>query len=504
MNSFSPFASFELKSLDVTINTGALGVASSSSSGRILGVTVESIGEKVLFAQVVTGFKFSSMDPKLPALDPVVIPSISHRPFRCEGKGLTYKNHSRESIDNLKTWLQPNKRLKTVFKRAKDWWRAQLLLYGLDAGKSTAKVEELTTMLTTAVKEGLQGPSQKIIDLENELNTKFRVQNAEARDEKYLTLETEESRVEFYPLRFWRERFPSKGRRKKNEIVTLTVRFQSVHRVKTAAESLGLSAFDTSDIQCYSLDIGIDMLSKLVVGIDRGAVLQLKAQMEEKREKQLDEAARLERQEKEEAARLERQAREAKAQKLAAQFGPGEGTLKDVVGEWHVQSHAISDQWPQFGTDFEMCIYFHNMENDCDHSDEERSYYSGSDANGSAEFDGTELIWANFEMGILSGVLHANKHLLPIASFPCGPIPFAWRGRESGEGQIEVDTDGTNNIGTVTFLGPTQLNGELKSTFGDFKFEGYKASSAPRNKAPEEWHGLDYRRWNKERVSRWH
>ncbi|KAL3690162.1 hypothetical protein R1sor_016471 [Riccia sorocarpa] len=437
------------------------------------------------------------MDPKLPALDPVVIPSISHRPFRCEGKGLTYRNRSRESINDPKTWLKPDKRLKTAFKRAKDWWRAQLLLYGLDAGKSTAKVEELTTMLTTAVKEGLQGPSQKIIDLENELNTKFRVQNAEARDKKYLTLETEESRVEFYPMRFWRERFPSKGKRKKDDMVTLTVRSQSMHRVKTAAESLGLSAFNTSR---YSLDIGTNMFSKLVVGTDRGAVLQLKAQMEEKWKKQKDEAARLVRQEKEEAARLERQAREAKAQKLAAQFGPGQGTLKDVVGEWHVQSHAISDQWPQFGTDFEMCIYFHIMENDCDHSDEERSYYSGSDANRSAEFDGTELIWANFKMGVVSGVLHASEHLPPIASFPCGPIPFAWRGRESGEGEIQVDTDGRTNRGTVTFLGPTQLNGELKSSDGNFKFEGYKTSSAPRNKAPEEWHELDYRRWNEECV----
>ncbi|KAL3690160.1 hypothetical protein R1sor_016469 [Riccia sorocarpa] len=401
------------------------------------------------------------MDPKLPALDPVVIPSISHMPFRCEGKGLTYKNHSRESIHNLKTWLQPNKRSETVLKRAKDWWRAQLLLYGLDAGKSKATVEELTTRLTTAVKEGLQGPSQKIIDLENELNTKFRVQNAEARDKK-----------------------------KKNDIVTLTVRSQSVHRVKTAAESLGLSAFDTS---CYPIVIGSDTLSKIVVGTDRGAVLQIKAQMEEQRKKQ-----------KEEAARLEREEREAKAQKLAAQFGPGEGNLKDVVGEWYVQCHAIPYEWPQFGADFEMCIYFHKMENDYDHSDEERSYFSYSNENGSAEFDGTELIWANFDMGVLTGVLHASKHLPPIASFPCGPIPFAWRGRESGERQIQVDTDGTKNWGTVTFLGPTQLNGELKSNYGFFKFEGYRTSSAPRNKAPEEWHRLDYKRWNEECVSRWH
>ncbi|KAL3685394.1 hypothetical protein R1sor_003416 [Riccia sorocarpa] len=82
--------------------------------------------------------------------------------------------------------------------------------------------------LRSVVKQGLQGPTQTINDLEDELNAKFRVQNAEARDKKYLTLETEESRVEFYPVRFWRERFASKDKRK-NDIVTLAVQSQFMH-----------------------------------------------------------------------------------------------------------------------------------------------------------------------------------------------------------------------------------------------------------------------------------
>ncbi|KAL3690150.1 hypothetical protein R1sor_016459 [Riccia sorocarpa] len=442
----------------------------------IVGVTVDRFNLK------------SPMGSKLPELDPVVIPFISHKPFDCEGNGLTYIKFSRESLDDLRTWLQPNQRSKPLFKRGKEWWRAQLLLYGLDAGKSTAKANDLTRMLRSAVKQGLQGPTQTIIDLEDELNAKFRAQNAEARDKKYQTLETEESRVEFYPVRFWRERFPSKGKRKKNDIVTLAVQSQSVHRVKTAAESLGLSVICPDAVEAGGL-------SKIVVGTDRGAVLQLKSQMEEKQKKQIEEAAIFDRKE-----------REAKTPKLEAQVGPGKRTLKDVVGEWNVRSRAISDMWPDFGTDFQMSIYFHKLVEARNDSDEERSFCSdGSHGDGatSAKSDGTELVWANFEMGILSGVLQAKKHFPHDSSFPRGPIPFAWRGREAGEGEIQVDMDGSVNKGTVTFLGPTKLKGELKSSLGDFKFEGNKASSAPKNKNPHEWHELDEGRWNEECTGRW-
>ncbi|KAL2632223.1 hypothetical protein R1flu_016909 [Riccia fluitans] len=151
------------------------------------------------------------LNSELPKLDPVVIPPIPHRPFRCVGKGLRYGTFSRQLVDDLSSW--PQRHPTTPFRRAKDWWRAQLLLYGLDADKHTTKVEVLTEKLKSAVGNGLEGARQTIIDLENELKVKFRIQNAEASDKNYLTRETDESRVEFYPKRFWMERFHrGKGR----------------------------------------------------------------------------------------------------------------------------------------------------------------------------------------------------------------------------------------------------------------------------------------------------
>ncbi|KAL3690149.1 hypothetical protein R1sor_016458 [Riccia sorocarpa] len=326
-----------------------------------------------------------------------------------------------------RTLKDPNHRSKPLFKRGKEWWRGQFLLYGLDAGKSTAKANDLTRMLRSAVKQGLQGPTQTIIDLEDELNAKFRVQNTEARD-KYLTLETEESRVEFYPVRFWRERFPSKGKGKQNDIVTLAVQSQFVHRVKTAAESLGLSVICLDAPEAGGL-------SKIVVRTDRGAILQLKSQMEEKQKEQM-----------EEGANFERKDRETKTPKLEAQVGPGKMILNDVVGEWNVRSSVISELWPDLGTDFQMSIYFHKLVEARDDSDEERSFSdegrsfcsdgSHDDGATSAKSDETKLVWANFEMGIVSGVLQAKKHFPHNSSFPRGPIPFGWRGREAQGGSI--------------------------------------------------------------------
>ncbi|KAL2632222.1 hypothetical protein R1flu_016908 [Riccia fluitans] len=143
-----------------------------------------------------------------------------------------------------------------------------------------------------------------------------------------------------------------------------------------------------------------DISSKIMVGSDHGAVLELKKQMEEKVAKQMEEKAKVERQE-----------REAKARKLEALVEPGKGALKDVVGEWQVQSPAICDQWSDhFGTDFRMSIYFHKLEELDDDSDEERSYCSvGSydsetrrDTKSETSQEGIELLWANFEMGVLS------------------------------------------------------------------------------------------------------
>ncbi|KAG6558002.1 hypothetical protein Mapa_000181 [Marchantia paleacea] len=427
------------------------------------------------------------MDLKLPELYPVVIPPISHPPFDCQGKGLLYKSHSRESVDTLRSWIT-SKRVRTPLQRPKVWWQAQLLLYGLDPGKSSAKLAEVTQKLKDALTNGLQAPSKEIIDLENELNAKFRHLNADARDTKYQALESDESRVKFDPLRFLQERFPTKGKRKKDDLVVLKIQRYDRYQVHTVAESLGLCT--------VSADApGADDARWLIVGCDHDVILERQSQIEAKRSKWMDEKVK-----------AKRQRLEAKARELEAQIGPGKGILRDVVGEWHVESPSISETWPHKGTDFRMSIYFHSLEESDELSDDHGESSDSSSETVDEKHEkstDSELLWANFHLGVVHGVLQAKAELSASGSLPSGPIPFTWRGRDSEEEQIQLDMSGRTNRGTLTLLSPTKLKGVLKGGVGSFKFEGSKVSRIPAYRHPQVWSDLTQEQWNVECVNRW-
>ncbi|BBN09127.1 hypothetical protein MPTK1_4g17350 [Marchantia polymorpha subsp. ruderalis] len=427
------------------------------------------------------------MDSKEPELYPVVIPPISHPPFECQGKGLVYKSHSRESIDTLRSWIT-TKRGRSPLQRPKIWWQAQLLLYGLDPGSLSAKLAEVTQKLKDALANGLQAPCQEITDLENELNAKFRRLNADARDAKYQALESDESRVKFDPLRFLHERFPPTGKRKSDDFVVLKIPRHDRYQVHTFAERLGLCT--------VSADApGADDARWLIVGSDRDVILERRWQIEAERSGWM-----------EEKAKAKRQRLEAKARELEAHIGPGSGTLRDVVGEWHVESASISKTWPHRGTDFRMSIYFHSLEESDELSDDHGESSDSSSDTVDEKHDNTtdsELLWANFHLGVLHGVLQAEAELSTSGSLPSAPIPFAWRGRDSEEEQIQLDTSGRTNRGSLTFLSPTKLKGVLEGAVGSFEFAGSKVSKIPAYKHPQVWSDLTQDQWDVERVSRW-
>ncbi|KAG0586535.1 hypothetical protein KC19_2G098300 [Ceratodon purpureus] len=109
-------------------------------------------------------------------------------------QGLTFKGYKRESIADLKSWLAPSKRKNSKpFKKAKDWWLAQLRLYGIVAELATT-VPELTKMLTKAVKK-LKEPTEAILALEKLLERAFLIQKAEDEELAFWIQKTQDEKL---------------------------------------------------------------------------------------------------------------------------------------------------------------------------------------------------------------------------------------------------------------------------------------------------------------------
>jgi hypothetical protein len=429
------------------------------------------------------------MDSSLPMLEPIVIKPISSPPFECSGVGLTYKGQCRETIDNLNAWLFPKRKSTTAtpLKRSKDWWLAQLQLYGCKI-KSASTIATLSDSLKTALSNGLQGPPEHLVQLELELNRRFLLENAKARDKQYLRLD-DNAKAEFDSHRFLREKFGETG---KEEVLVLQI--QQRQRVHEAAEELGLHTI--------SADAPGDAGARwIVVGKNRAAVWDRKNEIEKKRKLWEDEETKAKRK-KTEAMRKECEA-------------GGKGKFVDVEGEWSIDCSKMDKEYRK--ADRRMSIFFHRplpeeeeeeeAEEDCSdyssgcHSDDQSNQKKKQ--NPSSVTTTSRLLCANFRMGILKGILRSTTEPpLSSSKFPAEDVEFSWRGRETGEGEIQLDYEGNVNTGVLTFLSKTQLRGVLRSSFDDFPFSGNKIGKVPLNK-DYCWSKYSESAHERERVERW-
>jgi hypothetical protein len=116
--------------------------------------------------------------------------------------------------------------------------------------------------------------------------------------------------------------------------------------------------------------------------------------------------------------------------------------------------------------------------------------------------DGTH-IWGSFEFGILEGILHIGGRPYRASTDDFG---FTWRGRETGEGEMQFGYDCSGNI---AFLGDGEIGGELRSTYGNFQFRGSRVSgedTRPARSARDmrnEWEQYNEDEYESERVGRW-
>ncbi|KAK9357290.1 hypothetical protein V1504DRAFT_442899 [Lipomyces starkeyi] len=109
-------------------------------------------------------------------------------------------------------------------------------------------------------------------------------------------------------------------------------------------------------------------------------------------------------------------------------------------------------------------------------------------------------IWGAYDFGMYHGILYVpNRASQDI-------MPFTWRGRERGEGEMSFEED---NEGYIRFLGDGQIEGEI-NCYGQAKFIGWRINGnntrQPRSVAcmQQEWNGYNADEYERERVARWH
>ena len=421
------------------------------------------------------------MDP-LPPLHPIVLKHISSPPFEYSPQGLTFKGHLRESIAGLKRWLFPKRKNAAPPNRTKDWWMAQLHLYGLNV-KASAKKEDLMKALKGALSSGLDGPPKDLLQLEQNLERKFLRQNEEERRKEYATL-SEEKRAEKYSERYLREKFFNGTNDEKLLALEITCSRYQVHE---AAAKLGLH----SESAC-----GPQRRMWTIIGKRERDVKKRKSTIDK---------------EFHDWESQERDAKRRKVEQLRQELEAGaEGSFKDVEGEWSIQCPKMDREYG--AANRSMSIFFQKPstrkssrdEEGSEYDDEASSYNDSDDDDEGEEVCHSPILCANFKMGLVEGMLRSRVDL-PAQStcFPLPTVAFNWRGFETGEGEIELDFKGDVNVGSFKFISETQVKGVFAGSLGKWPFTGCKVAKAPAN-TEDTWENYSEEEHERARVARWH
>ncbi|KAF2495520.1 hypothetical protein BU16DRAFT_391671 [Lophium mytilinum] len=425
---------------------------------------------------------------------------------------------------------------KAASKKPRNWWRAQCAFRGVPEDGEKEMLWKLKGAAPNVV-------LPELVELEKEVKTRWDAKHEAA-------VKREKAKRE-------------KAKRKivDDKIKALTVALldkeseQEVlvykndwHGVEEAAESLGLvvKAFDWAQVrrrfpcdQYYGLCI--------VVGTSEAAVdAQLATLRQEEQDliKVKEQAAR----EREQVEELrERTEREEQARKVAAVAKESERNGSwDVTGTWKIFSDAIEEKYLCDDRDgmtltiyrhvdkkgriqmyaefnFSICegwMRFETQDEAAKAMDarastgQKRKRHDDSDEDEDEDEDKDE---DEDEYGYDSD--HASNdlsqkifYLLPteVPSLSEPTWTYRWRGRETGEGEIEVMADQEKEM-SMTFSG--RGGAKLKGTWscqnyvGTVEFHGFKTSmgiTPDRVRIQSEWRSLSEKAWNRECARRWH
>jgi len=101
---------------------------------------------------------------------------------------------------------------------------------------------------------------------------------------------------------------------------------------------------------------------------------------------------------------------------------------------------------------------------------------------------------------------HADGHIVPAMGCGCR-VKFSWRGRETGEGEIQTSFD--TQTGEITFKqqegGFMVMEGRMQGPYcgtGGLRFMGLKAKDTPRSSS-HDWDFYTSQQHEQERAARW-
>ncbi|GAQ88136.1 hypothetical protein KFL_004030060 [Klebsormidium nitens] len=104
--------------------------------------------------------------------------------------------------------------------------------------------------------------------------------------------------------------------------------------------------------------------------------------------------------------------------------------------------------------------------------------------------------WARFELETVEGCAKFGKRTVSKGQTT---YAYQWRGRETGEGEIQCASD---QKGTFKFHGD-KIEGTMKTPFGDLILTGEKVSDEPDEKSASMWDYCTEEQHEVERVNRW-
>lgn len=128
------------------------------------------------------------------------------------------------------------------------------------------------------------------------------------------------------------------------------------------------------------------------------------------------------------------------------------------------------------------------------------SEWSCNDLTVTLSLEGT-TVWGAYDLGMFSGIL-----FLPDRPWQTSnePLPFTWRGRENGEGEMSF---GNNCKGEMYFSGNGNISGWI-NVYGQCCFTGTRRPEAgtavrPARIMRAEWEGYDEQAYEEESRARW-
>lgn len=127
------------------------------------------------------------------------------------------------------------------------------------------------------------------------------------------------------------------------------------------------------------------------------------------------------------------------------------------------------------------------------------NYQSGDITWEIAQLDSSGFRWASFDLLILEGVVRINWD----GKWKGKEKRFAWRGTETGEGEIQYSD---SNGGTITFTSANKCIGKWWGAYGTFEFKGKKVSkdaTVSNNECKSMFESFNKDVYEYARVARW-